>query len=1101
MGTRTITILSATTGLMTKTSTRVQKNHSEAGQWITAKPQMPKYFNHRQRTVSSVYDFADIVQGIDLREAIIRGDVHDDCRDEKILPRRLEFFGETNGGTKKEWVWLDIDGVPFPEFMDPAEDIEECVEWLITEHLPAEFHDVSCHYQLSGTHGLADPTVLKVHLFFMLDRPVSTKSLKVYCQANAPVVDASPLNSDNNACYIAPPIFENATDPFPRRTGVMDREFDHVTLPDIDVTELRVIAREQGLGSGLMLGVTGFEDLLNLIGSKDEGRAGWHEPIRNAVMAYIRKTSLQLVDDEALKERVREAIINAPRKAGKDDRDIERYLSDQYLDSSIKGARERKRKGFISDHTPVSSYAPVSLKDGERMCAEAVAAFLKDADIDLSEAGLDVIEGDLAEQIVHAIMAETGIGKTEIILTLLSERPKLFRFHYYIEQHRLADEIRERFRKISPRAPVRIHRGRSRDELADDGMPMCFEDMRQKADLYEKANISVREHLCVTCEHKGICGWSRQHEDKGPGLVIMPQQYAFEESAKRADAQIFDESFYQAGIRQTKISLASLMSNPDVPKQKGKGLNLGTDTDSQADLSHYRSMLMSAFIKSNPKVPTLQQLRDEGITAEVAREARMIEYKRANSITDLLSPDASTEEAKAVFSSFRHKDARQHAAVWKSIEEQIDLDREQLHGFRRWTEDVDGQEPVQQVMVRWSVMPKSNAPTLILDATLDERITRRFFPTLSEVTRIAVEPGEGVRIRQVTDHSLAKNFIAPDPERDAPAKATQKVNNAKKLGRIAEVMAAGKRKTGLITYKDTESAIADLLPANILTGHFNATRGLDQWSDAEAMIFAGRTQPGEDSMELLAEALFYNDAVEITRGEYGTVTRSYLVKGNPVGTEATAHPDPIVEAVRWQCCEGELIQNIGRPRPIRRGKDNPLEILIATDVPLPIRIDELTTWDEEVPSRHVAHNARGVVLSNAADIAKAYPDLYKNEQAVKDGKRDEISPDEEAEIEALRGQRIEIKYRLEGKRTTKAWIDLQQVRDPKAWLEERLGEVVFCDFIPEPEDIWADTEVIDEVRRRRHRKGIIDFVIDFPGLAAQPPDPRPEHPPPEIAVG
>jgi hypothetical protein len=142
-----------------------------------------------------------------------------------------------------------------------------------------------------------------------------------------------------------------------------------------------------------------------------------------------------------------------------------------------------------------------------------------------------------------------------------------------------------------------------------------------------------------------------------------------------------------------------------------------------------------------------------------------------------------------------------------------------------------------------------------------------------------------------------------------------------------------------------------------------------------------------------------------------------------------------------------------------------------------------------------------VVLSNAADIAKAYPDLYKNEQAVKDGKRDEISPDEEAEIEALRGQRIEIKYRLEGKRTTKAWIDLQQVRDPKAWLEERLGEVVFCDFIPEPEDIWADTEVIDEVRRRRHRKGIIDFVIDFPGLAAQPPDPRPEHPPPEIAVG
>ena len=171
------------------------------------------------------------------------------------------------------------------------------------------------------------------------------------------------------------------------------------------------------------------------------------------------------------------------------------------------------------------------------------------------------------------------------------------------------------------------------------------------------------------------------------------------------------------------------------------------------------------------------------------------------------------------------------------------------------------------------------------------------------------------------------------------------------------------------------------------TGHFNATRGQNLWEDTDAFIIAGRPQPSEDETEWLAEALFWKDPVEIKQGRFGDTASSYVSREGEVDTEAVAHPDPIVEGVRWQICEGELIQNFARPRPIRRGADRPVEILILTNVPLALPVDHLTTWDELVPDRLEVFGARGVVLDNNADLARAYPDLFKDTEAAKNARR------------------------------------------------------------------------------------------------------------------
>jgi hypothetical protein len=41
-------------------------------------------------------------------------------------------------------------------------------------------------------------------------------------------------------------------------------------------------------------------------------------------------------------------------------------------------------------------------------------------------------------------------------------------------------------------------------------------------------------------------------------------------------------------------------------------------------------------------------------------------------------------------------------------------------------------------------------------------------------------------------------------------------------------------------------------------------------------------------------------------------------------TEAEFHPDPRVEALRWQACEGKLVQIIERLRGAERTADKPV---------------------------------------------------------------------------------------------------------------------------------------------------------------------------------
>ncbi|GJE37881.1 hypothetical protein KHHGKMAE_1945 [Methylobacterium persicinum] len=179
------------------------------------------------------------------------------------------------------------------------------------------------------------------------------------------------------------------------------------------------------------------------------------------------------------------------------------------------------------------------------------------------------------------------------------------------------------------------------------------------------------------------------------------------------------------------------------------------------------------------------------------------------------------------------------------------------------------------------------------------------------------------------------------------------------------------------------------LPANVVTGHFNALSGRNDMEKVAGMIVIGQAMPPIFSMEADAGTLTGApvDAADAVlkldeRRWYPRVPGAIRLRdGSNYPIECHRHSDLTVEALRWQICEGQLIQAIGRLRPLRRGPDEAFFLDIVSDVPLPITVDRVEEWSAVRLGAWADMAAEGVVLTAASDIQAAFPDLAASAKA------------------------------------------------------------------------------------------------------------------------
>lgn len=343
-------------------------------------------------------------------------------------------------------------------------------------------------------------------------------------------------------------------------------------------------------------------------------------------------------------------------------------------------------------------------------------------------------------------------------------------------------------------------------------------------------------------------------------------------------------------------------------------------------------------------------------------------------------------------------------------------------------------------------------PTRLVEIALGEVVTRVLPSPVRREPEIAAKWSPHVRVRQILGGPATMSSVdvgAYAKKQREKKKEGEKKKDELKRGNVAEIVSyiqlqaalAYPARIGVITFKELREKIEGKLPNNIEWMHYGAVAGRNNMKEVTGLIVLGRPAAPRKVVEDAASVFagrpiggdgdwFEYETGGIRRAD-GTVHRTFMER----------HNDPIVEALRWQITEGNLIQAIGRLRPHRR--DAPCWLDIVTDVPLPIDVSELVQWDDVKPGAVGAMALQGVVLTNISDAHLAFGVSDWAARGVVGKSKEKVLLRDSTDSSPVR----KFTYQKDGpghKRANGSYLPaiISQQSALRAWLEAKLGPLV-----------------------------------------------------------
>ena len=180
------------------------------------------------------------------------------------------------------------------------------------------------------------------------------------------------------------------------------------------------------------------------------------------------------------------------------------------------------------------------------------------------------------------------------------------------------------------------------------------------------------------------------------------------------------------------------------------------------------------------------------------------------------------------------------------------------------------------------------------------------------------------------------------------------------------------RKVLVITHLEQEHAFTGI--PSVRTLHHGNLVGDDDFGDVDLIISIGDRSRRPDEIARLASA----EAGRLIKPARPTATscRALMADGSGVEFERLAYADPTMQAVHASIYDQSFLQGaLGRGRGLRRTAEDPLEIRVFGNVPLPVPLTSLTRWHR--PSRIEKMLLAGVVPLTAIGMSRFFPDLFR----------------------------------------------------------------------------------------------------------------------------
>jgi hypothetical protein len=574
----------------------------------------------------------------------------------------------------------------------------------------------------------------------------------------------------------------------------------------------------------------------------------------------------------------------------------------------------------------------------------------------------------------YIVEAAAGLGKTQVAIEAIAKSPH-GPYEIYVPTHALAEEVKQRIHAINPNRIVKVIYGRS--SKREGAEPPCKK--HKVADMLSASGYSVYPNLCfrrgskddpsVQCEHHDRCGYIAQFQQAD--VYIYAHAYLPLERGRVEGpvpyAVVIDETFWGECVKNVEVPLR-LLTHPDLP------------VEARHLCAKVAEYIVTCPLHAVTKLP-------QCVSENEFRKALLV-LQRASTV---ISPSMSEREIqnklmvttpfapvvtllKQLYAESRFKRVPQsvvydHSSGHIGVHYRSKITRFRERGLRR------------------VLRPEPNI--LILDASASSTIIGQFFP-VEQHHKIAVK--RNVRVTQCISTRCSTTSITPDKNSDARSMEAAK-KRLTEIQRLIESLAS----TGNRILVGGPSAVVGnprkdekpllICPPTTDFAHFNAIRGMNCWKDAGTVLAVGRNQPPVDAVENIGRALFHDDPQPLTlTGDWVDEPRGYRYTGEELGVMVQVHRDARIQEILEQLREHELLQLIDRIRLIHN--DQQKTVILLSNLPLDIDVDELHTWGEIMHGGNRLERActkltDGVLPLNAAWLTATFPDLWPTAAAAK----------------------------------------------------------------------------------------------------------------------
>jgi hypothetical protein len=554
------------------------------------------------------------------------------------------------------------------------------------------------------------------------------------------------------------------------------------------------------------------------------------------------------------------------------------------------------------------------------------------------------------------IITSPGAGKTRSMRSVLNDIAKLGgngTIVIFMPDLNLAREQQAELRADLPHLNIELYLGISQPDPTSPKHKMC---RRHRAGDLVSRGIPIKS-LCGDkqtgyCQHHvnasaaTPCAYSQQTL-KTPDIWICTHVMLFNKSPEffgPTTLRVIDESFFRSAYSKPLSIEVDEIENKIRYRKNSYLLNLAHHV-----CNHIRNMQDGHL--------------DVSVLSGYANNRLVNALDTVAKVSVNLQPNSTNQDIDNAIDQYRGSQSYALAMFWGSIAQ---LARMHI-GHTPFLVKKTGSGKTIVKLYNFSYPhPTWESPTVLLDSTMPVEVNKKFFKNL-EVERIDTQTSH-TRYIQITDSLLSK---------------TQFTRTSSAYDRVLEIVSviakqipdAHPIKILLACSKAVEEELQQIgLPTKCETIHYGAVTGSNKYSDVPCIIVVGRIEIPIKEAELQA-ALLDERPFDMPANNYPQ--RQVIVKDQTL--PAYYHPDPLTEEIRRYWNEGQILQAIGRGRAIRRTVRNPLDVILLTNVPLPIEEQHLTltTWKDIQPtSLEVLLEQRDIVPLGTGELMRHFPNLF-----------------------------------------------------------------------------------------------------------------------------